>query len=63
MTEIKPCPFCGSNNVEWIKYPDHPTVMTHHCSGDEKKKYKVYIELCGFDMDYMIEKWNERSGK
>ena len=56
MTELKPCPFCGSDNTETTNYPDNPLWKRYerHCLNC----YGAY--LYAPTLDYLNDKWNTR---
>lgn len=58
MSKLKPCPFCGSKNVEIIKpYPGIPIGRAIKCNDC---RIRVGISwVC--DDDMAIEAWNKRS--
>jgi Lar family restriction alleviation protein len=54
MTKLKPCPFCGSENVKFKNYGRGDTnVQCLNC--------RVYIEADKLNED-AAEKWNKRAG-
>ena len=49
MSELKPCPFCGGNQV----YVPNPDVMTQWC-GDDWKEAKVLCPSCGMGVTFRL---------
>lgn len=59
MSELKPCPFCGSNNVEAV-------VSEYNLDGNKYYDHYVICTDCKATTDYgdsqqdAINKWNRR---
>lgn len=57
MAELKPCPFCGCNQV----YVVNPDFMIQWC-GDDWKKAEVCCPLCGVGVTFrLVHKLTENS--
>ena len=54
MTELKPCPFCGSDDCQMLPFGDQVYVHCNDCGGES-----------GFDLtaEKAAEKWNRRTKK
>lgn len=69
MSELKPCPFCGSSKVEIRKNKywtggDYITInvtLTHWCNYPECL-YKYSIILSGSTEERVTKMWNTRAG-
>jgi len=55
MTELKPCPFCGSKEVEYSDYVPGTDVMGIVCSG-----CGITFVPTAYCEDTAIEEWNRR---
>ncbi len=63
MTDLKPCPFCGSTKLELAEVAD-PGYLSVDCLGCLAEGPKTYIEdhPPGTDVDTLaVAAWNERS--
>ena len=63
--KLLPCPFCGNMPEIWSPFPSRPTEFIIECQNENCIKpstgmpwgdYRPYKE-------YIIKKWNKRSGK
>ncbi len=52
MTELKPCPFCGSKEVEMQGNSHHSWVVCDNCSTEGP---------VAPSQDEAVERWNERA--
>lgn len=71
MTELKPCPFCGSKAITQVNFRYHDLIKTElevkvRCSKCSTDKSKI-INICGKSFDEfesyfkaVIEAWNRR---
>ena len=70
MIELKPCPFCGSENVKLMSNETEDGIPCCVTDEDELDAIYSYIHCYGCDMDFMsdsgiarnvLEAWNRRS--
>jgi len=63
MTELKPCPFCGSPAISHIRYSDHPcaprTFYSVECTSCQAM---IESDEPDTSMEDVIEQWNRRIG-
>lgn len=64
--EIKPCPFCGNENIETHKYPICENNEEEE-GYDEEDGVFLYCANCGFETgifiseEMLVNKWNRRA--
>ena len=64
MAELKPCPFCGSNEIAWAIHLDYATVKCPKCRASIKVDGKRYLTIANAKKHYepMLEKaWTRRA--
>jgi phage FluMu protein Com len=65
MAELKPCPFCGGNELAWAFHLDYATVKCPKCRVHLVVSDKRYLTINGAKKHYepLLEKaWNRRAG-
>lgn len=69
MTELKPCPFCKNNEVEYrenkICFQSKENIsveLIHHHADDKFKITNRPIIMVGKTKEEVIERWNTRIG-
>lgn len=71
MSDVKPCPFCGGNAVEFFADCENDCLIVQcfHCSGgiplyvDQVEGYDSYEELDEQEavLDQLVARWNQRA--
>lgn len=64
--EIKPCPFCGKDEVfiSCFNKENYEWCLSHYCTRpSEGKKLSVTTSVYGNSEKDVIEKWNKRIGE
>lgn len=64
MAELKPCPFCGGEELAWAFHLDYATVKCPKCRVHLVVSGKRYLTIAGAKKHYepMLEKaWNRRA--
>lgn len=51
MSELKPCPFCGSDKLSQIQFKSLTNIVCHGCQAEGG---------CGKTVESAIDKWNSR---
>ena len=59
--ELKPCPFCGGNNVLIRPFLNGKRWnLAHCCAKDDNGNLTIVIDVYGNSRDEVIKRWNRR---